>query len=182
MTVQDTSRKIMRKTSLLMSKFNLQLLKTWILNFAHVHSKGRKLGMFILFQSKFPTNSPISHRFPTNWPISIFKRSDTRTPQDLLLGKNCFVLGLLARDIANHSFEHTFDPGLKHLEWKIDYLRSFFTLSSGWSVWRPVRQVSLATLSKFADNLILSPYHSKYLHHDLHWRQLLVPMVPKWGR
>ena len=148
----------MRKTSLLMSKFNLQLLKTWILNFAHVHSKGRKLGMFILFQSKFPTN----------WPISIFKRSDTRTPQDLLLGKNCFVLGLLARDIANHSFEHTFDPGLKHLEWKIDYLRSFFTLSSGWSVWRPVRQVSLATVSKFADKLILSPYHSKYLHHDLH--------------
>ena len=57
-----------------MSKFNLQLLKTWIFNFAHVHSKGRKLGMFILFQSKFPTN----------WPISIFKRSDTRTPQDLL--------------------------------------------------------------------------------------------------
>ena len=172
MTVQDTPRKIMRKTSLLMSKFNLQLLKTWILNFAHVHSKGRKLGMFILFQSKFPTNSS----------ISIFKRSDSRTPQDLLLGKNCFVLGLLARDIANHSFEHTFDPGLKHLEWKIDYLRSFFTLSSGWSVWRPVRQVSLATVSKFADNLILSPYHSKYLHHDLHWRQLLVPMVPKWGR
>ena len=70
-----------------MSKFNLQLLKTRILNFAHVHSKGRKLGMFILFESKFPTNSPISHRFPTNWPVSIFKRSDTRTPQDLLLGK-----------------------------------------------------------------------------------------------
>ena len=52
-----------------MSKFNLQLLKTWILNFAHIHSKGSKLGMFILFQSKFPTNSPISHRFPTNWLI-----------------------------------------------------------------------------------------------------------------
>ena len=117
---RTTSRKIMSKTTFSMSKFNLQLLKTWILNFAHIHSKGRKLGMFILFQSEFPTNSPISHGFPTNWQISVFKRSDTRTPQDLLWGKKCFVLGLLARDIANHSFEHTFDPGLKHLEWKID--------------------------------------------------------------
>ena len=34
--------------------------------------------------------------------------------------ENYFVLGLQARDIANHSFEHTFDPGLKPLEWKID--------------------------------------------------------------
>ena len=125
MTVQDTSRKIMRKTSFLMSQFKLQLLKTWILNFAHVHSKGRKLGMFILFQSKFPTNSPISHRFPTNWPISIFKRLDTRTPQDLLLGKNYFVLGLLARDISNHSFEHTFDPGLKALSERLTSWEAF---------------------------------------------------------
>ena len=100
-----------------MSKFNLQLLKTWILNFAHIHSKGSKLGMFILFQSKFPTNSPISHRFPTNWPISIFRRWDTTTPQDLRLGKTYFILGLLARDIANHSFKHAFDP---FFEWKID--------------------------------------------------------------
>ena len=43
-------------------------------------------------------------------------------PQENLkiqFGENYFVLGLLARDIANHSFEHTFDPGLKPLEWKI---------------------------------------------------------------
>ena len=61
MTLQE---KIMRKTSFLMSNFNLQLLKTWILNFAHIHSKGRNLGMFILFQSKFP---PI-RQFPTDSP------------------------------------------------------------------------------------------------------------------
>ena len=34
--------------------------------------------------------------------------------------KNYFVLGLLARDIANRSFVHTFDPGLKPFKWKID--------------------------------------------------------------
>jgi len=51
-----------------MPKFNLELFKTLILNFAYIHSKRRKLGMFILFQkcqfvypnklSKFATNSP----------------------------------------------------------------------------------------------------------------------------
>ena len=33
-----------------MSKFNLELFKTLILNFAYIHSKGRKLVMFVLFQ------------------------------------------------------------------------------------------------------------------------------------
>ena len=33
-----------------MPKFNLELFKTLILNFAYIHSKRRKLGMFILFQ------------------------------------------------------------------------------------------------------------------------------------
>ena len=34
-----------------MPKFNLELFKTLILNFAHIHySKSRQLGMFILFQ------------------------------------------------------------------------------------------------------------------------------------
>ena len=33
-----------------MPKFNLELFKTLILNFAYIHSKRRKLGMFTLFQ------------------------------------------------------------------------------------------------------------------------------------
>ena len=33
-----------------MPKFNLELFKTLILNFAYIHSKRRKLDMFILFQ------------------------------------------------------------------------------------------------------------------------------------
>ena len=33
-----------------MPKFNLELFKTLILNFAYIHSKRRKFGMFILFQ------------------------------------------------------------------------------------------------------------------------------------
>ena len=33
-----------------MAKFNLELFKTLILNYAYIHSKRRKLGMFILFQ------------------------------------------------------------------------------------------------------------------------------------
>ena len=47
-----------------MSKFNLQLLKTWILNFAHIYSKGRKLGMF----TSFKVNSPPIRQFPTDSP------------------------------------------------------------------------------------------------------------------
>ena len=52
-----------------MPKFNLELFKTLILNFAYIHSKRRKLGMFILFQkckskqSNFATNSPIASSF-----------------------------------------------------------------------------------------------------------------------
>ena len=54
-----------------MPKFNLELFKTLILNFAYIHSKRRKLGMFILFQKcKFvylfiATNSPIASSFST---------------------------------------------------------------------------------------------------------------------
>ena len=33
-----------------MPKFNLELFKTLVLSFAYIHSKSRKLGMFILFQ------------------------------------------------------------------------------------------------------------------------------------
>ena len=55
-----------------MPKFNLELCKTLILNFAYIYSKRRKLGMFILFQKcQFiyrnkeisPPNSPISFIF-----------------------------------------------------------------------------------------------------------------------
>ena len=33
-----------------MPKFNLELFKTLILNFGYIHSKRKKLGLFILFQ------------------------------------------------------------------------------------------------------------------------------------
>ena len=51
-----------------MPKFNLELFKTLILNFAHIHSKRRKLGIFIFFQKcqfVYPNkvNSPIFYVF-----------------------------------------------------------------------------------------------------------------------
>ena len=69
-------------------------------------------------------NSPPIRQFPSfsisgrhvTCHVTIFKRSARRKPEDLLLGKNYFVPGLLLGDIANHSFEHTFDPGFKPLE------------------------------------------------------------------
>ena len=53
-----------------MSKFNLELFKTLILNFAYIHSKRRKLGIFNLFQKcQFvylkQVNSPPIHQFPS---------------------------------------------------------------------------------------------------------------------
>ena len=112
--------KIMRK--------NIEL----VLNLAYNNSKRRKLGMFILFQKcqlVYPNkvNCPPIRQFPpfsifghVTCHVAIFKRSGKRKPHYLLLGTNYFVLGLLARDIANRSFVHTFDPGLKHFKWKID--------------------------------------------------------------
>ena len=85
-----------------MPKYNRELLKTLILNFLYIHSKRRKLGMFILFQKcqlVYPNkvNSPPIRQFP---PFSIFglvtshvtiiKRWRTRKPQDILFGKNLF--------------------------------------------------------------------------------------------
>ena len=55
-----------------MPKFNLELFKTLISNFAYIHSKRRKLSMFTLFQkyqfayrnkSELANNSPISFIF-----------------------------------------------------------------------------------------------------------------------
>ena len=98
-----------------MLKFNLEIFNN-IKNFAHIHSKRRKLGTFILFQKcQFvytnKINSPPIRQF---FPLSIFghamchvpviKRLGTRKPQDLPWGKIHVVLGLLARDMANHSY------------------------------------------------------------------------------
>ena len=52
-----------------MPNFNLELFKTLILNFEYIHSKRRKLGMFILFQKcqfVYPNkvNSPPIRQFP----------------------------------------------------------------------------------------------------------------------
>ena len=57
-----------------MLKCNLELFKTLILNFAYIHSKRRKLGMFILFQKyqfvyRNKLNSPPIRQFPS---FSIF--------------------------------------------------------------------------------------------------------------
>ena len=57
-----------------MPKFNLELFKTLILNFGYIHSKRRKLGLFILFQKyQFvlpnKVNSPPIRQFPS---FSIF--------------------------------------------------------------------------------------------------------------
>ena len=57
-----------------MPRLNLELLKSLILNFACIHSKRRKLGMFILFQKyrfvyRNEVDSPPIRQFPS---FSIF--------------------------------------------------------------------------------------------------------------
>ena len=57
-----------------MLKFNLESFKSLILNFAYIHSKRKKLGMFILFQKyrfvyRNEVNSPPIRPFPS---FSIF--------------------------------------------------------------------------------------------------------------
>ena len=87
------------------------LFKTLILNFAYIHSKRRKLGMFILFQkcqfvskqSNFATNSPISFIF-NFWSLDhnlTFRHTNTSR---FTLGKVQFVPGLLAGNIANYAY------------------------------------------------------------------------------
>ena len=110
--------------------FNLEIFKTLILNFAHIHSKRRKFDTFILFQKcQFvytnKINSPPIRQFP---PLSIFghamchvtviKRLGTRKPQDLLLGKNsCCSRSPSERYCQSFiCSEHTFDLGVKPLE------------------------------------------------------------------
>ena len=112
-----------------MLKFNLEIFNN-IKNFAHIHSKRRKLGTFILFQKcQFvytnKINSPPIRQF---FPLSIFghamchvpviKRLGTRKPQDLPLGKNsCCSRSPSERYCQSFiCSEHTFDPGVKPLE------------------------------------------------------------------
>ena len=54
-----------------MPEFNLQLFKTLNPNFAYIHSKRKKLGMFILYQ-KHQFVYPSTSKFVTNGPISFF--------------------------------------------------------------------------------------------------------------
>ena len=105
-----------------MPKFYLELFKTLILEFVYIHSKRRKLGMFILFQkcqfflskqNRLDTNSPISFIFNL-----IIKREGPRKPQDLLLGKIHFVLSLLARNTANHSYASSLEVTENQLEYE----------------------------------------------------------------
>ena len=84
-----------------MLKYNLELFKTLISNFAYIHSKRRKLGIFILFpkyQFIYPNkvNLPPIRQFPS------FKAQENL--KIYFWGKIHFVLSLLARDISNHSY------------------------------------------------------------------------------
>ena len=71
MTVHCTKiKKLGGKTSFSMPKINLELFKTFILNFASIHSKSRQLGMFIFFQKyqfvyRKKVNSPPIREFPS---------------------------------------------------------------------------------------------------------------------
>ena len=82
-----------------MPKFNLQLSKTLILNFAYIHSKRRKLGMFIFYLWEKPSYLSKQSKFATNSPISFIFNFWSRDKKIEFWGKVHFVLGLLARDI-----------------------------------------------------------------------------------
>ena len=77
---------------------------------------------FLACVTRVPSREPYQTVSTVNFLLGIMRTdlwSQGIQPQENLkiqFGENYFVLGLLARDIANHSFEHTFDPGLKPLE------------------------------------------------------------------
>ena len=100
-----------------MPRFNLELFKPLILNFAYIHSKRGKLGMLkILFQkcqiclsklSKFATNSPNSFIF--NFWLREMSRDHNETLRHkktsrFTFGEKLILFCLLAIDIANHSY------------------------------------------------------------------------------
>ena len=69
MTIHYASIKNVRENFIFKSKFNLELFNTLVWNFAHIHSKSRKLGMFIFFQKcqfvyRNKVNSPPIREFP----------------------------------------------------------------------------------------------------------------------
>ena len=90
-----------------MPKFNLELFKTLILNFAYIHSKRRKLGMFVIFQKyqfvyRNKVNSPPIRQFPSR-----DHNLNVKAQENLKIyfwGKVHFVVGLLARAISNYSY------------------------------------------------------------------------------
>ena len=107
MTVHCTSRKnYERKHRFKWANLIFNCLKTLILNFAYIHSKRRKLCMFILFQKfqfVYPNkvNSPISFIF-NFWYV---------------MGKNSFCSRSPgARYLSFISSAQTFDAGLKPIE------------------------------------------------------------------
>ena len=93
-----------------MPKFNLELFKTLNPNFAYIHSKRKKLGMFILYQKRqfiYPykvNSSPIcqfsSFSIFGSCHVTIIKRH----LKIYVRGKIHAVLGILARDIANQFY------------------------------------------------------------------------------
>ena len=99
-----------------MTKFNLELFKTLILKFEYIHSNRRKLGMFILLlkcQFVYPNkvNSALIRQFPSfqflvtwhvTWPKLNVKAQENL--KNYFWGRIHLVLGLLARDITNHSY------------------------------------------------------------------------------
>ena len=98
-----------------MLNFHLKIFKTLMLNFAYIYSKRRKLVMFILFQTWqffYPKNQ-IRHQFAkflhfqflVTWHVTW--SCHVKAQENLKIcfwGKNHLVLGLLAIDIANHSY------------------------------------------------------------------------------
>ena len=93
-----------------MPKFNLELFKTLNPNFAFIHSKRKKLGMFILYQKHqfiypYKINSSPIRQFPSfstfgSCHVTIIKRH----LKNYFRGKIHVVLGILARDIANQFY------------------------------------------------------------------------------
>ena len=106
-----------------MLNFHLEIFKTLMLNFAYIYSKSRKLVMFILFQRwqfVYP-NKSISPPIRQFASFSIFGHltCHVKAQENLKIcfwGKNHLVLGLLAINIANHSYPQntSLTQALKH--------------------------------------------------------------------
>ena len=71
------------------------------------------MSIFSSKQNRFDINSPISLIFNL-----IIKRKGTRKPQDLLLRKVHFVLSLLTRNTANHSYASSLEVTGHQLEYE----------------------------------------------------------------